>query len=711
MHIPANTREPHVNSIARPASFRLNWTFVLAGSAFLATAIAAICFMPMWEGALWVPALSLAAAGMVCMGVLVWRHPMAMPTDAPEASETTLSQNAPLTQFDWFGVGAGIAMLGTVTALQFAPQVPERLQLALIAGGMGAFIWGAAGLRPDHFVNLLRAWASVPRWVSYSLLATFFGALAVRLWRLESGLRVLVDEMQNIVPAVRMWEANFPLFQQIYYPDYPYPYIYPYLQQAGSAVFGYSLFTLRVPNAIYGALSVFAIYWLVKLLFENRQLAVMSAVALAALPMHMQFSRIGIMNLYDPTLAMLAFAFAIRGVRYGLRRDWVLAGTMLGFTHYVYEGGRLLHTPLISLWLFILVIWLWRQAEPMRVARGLALAVTVSLVLAAPIYITWVGMDGEVFGRLSSQNLTRVETPSGFDAPEETDYRLQQMVTNLVDSFALYVTKLDEWMFYGGTQPMIPTFLQPFFLLGLVASLVHRRRWGYTVLPALWLLVTATLLGLFIWNPLHVARHTVAMPAIAIAIALGVWWLARLCFPVARTQLTAAWTVLLCLVMAQVIYYFAFHLPVFNNQARWVRGYADPDDAMLRAADLPNNTEVYVITRTELFPRWHPKYFLLYITHGDVPVIHVWLQSWLRDDILTDLTPGNNHAFFVEASNSELIDEIMSLHPTMIPSFSDDPYLSPTMQFVMLYLPADELLPPPQAVSTAEDGVTVIDGD
>lgn len=674
-------------------------TFVFGVLALASVIAAAVCFMPLWDGALWLPGMILAFVGMAIMGAVVWGQ-SGTRAEGVAAIAPPAERLAPLTRRDWLTTGAGAAALIIVTALQFRPQTPERLQFALIVTGMALLITGLAGLRRRDTAALVGVWRGTPRWVWLSLGGVFVTALAIRLYRLETALRVLVDEMQNIAPVVRMWETNFPLLQQIYYPDYPYTFLYPYMQQAGSYLFGYSLFTLRVPNAIYGALSVFALYWLVSLLFEDRQLGVLSAFALAVFPLHMQFSRIGIMNLYDPTLAALAFAFVVRGVRYNLRRDWVLAGAMLGVIHYVYEGGRLLQTPLLLLWAFLLVLWLWQHANPLQVARGLAWTVGVSVLLAAPMYITWLGMSSPAFGRLHSENLTKVRLEEAIivrgGGMVTFDTRTNQITQNFIDSYALYVTKVDEWMFYGGDQPMILPFVQPFFLLGLAASLFMRRRWGYTVLPALWVLVTVTLLGLFIWNPLHVARHTVAMLAMAVLIALGVWWTAKLLIRDARRQVIAAWLVMFVLGGAQVVYYFGYHLPLYNYQARDIRGdYADPDDAILRASTLPANTEVYVITEGELFPRWHPKYFMLYLTHGDVIAVHVWLEEWLWGDILSDLAPEHNHAFFVESRNGDLIEEITTRHPYAQPSFSRDPHIDPMQQFVLLYVPSAALFPSP----------------
>ncbi|MEL6271478.1 MAG: glycosyltransferase family 39 protein, partial [Chloroflexota bacterium] len=526
-----------------------------------------------------------------------------------------------------------------------------------------------------------------PRRTWLVLANVFLLALAVRLWQLQDGLRVLVDEMQNIRPIVQMWDGPTPLLGQIDGVHYPYTHLYPYVQQVGSAVFGYSLFTLRLPNAIYGALSVLVLYWLIKLLFENRQLALLAAVALATFPFHVHFSRLGIMNLYDPTLAALAFGFAYRGVRHGLRRDWIFAGAALGCTHYVYEGGRLMHTPLLVMWVVLLVLWAWRQGQAVplrRTLRGVMWAVALSLVMAAPIYITWAGMGASLFGRLNAEALHAERMDVFATAAASTESKLY----NIRETAALYVTKTDEWMFYGGRQPIIPTVVQPFFLLGIAAALFTRRRWPVTALPVMVLAATVLSLGLFMRFTLYAARHTVAMLMMALLVAIGVWWLSRLLFQRPRRQIAAAWVIMITLATAQTGYYFGNHLAYYNLQARAVRGYADPDDAVFRILELPPGTHSIIVRGDHRFPRYHPQSFHRYLTGDRLPPPQVIEEAAVTDAWLASLDASTSHALLIELRNRALVDRVFALYPDVRPTLSQNPYVT-TEQFVLLYLPAE----------------------
>jgi hypothetical protein len=74
----------------------------------------------------------------------------------------------------------------------------------------------------------------------------------------------------------------------------------------------------------------------------------------------------------------------------------------------------------------------------------------------------------------------------------------------------------------------------------------------------------------------------------------------------------------------------------------------------------------------------------------------VWQEDWLHEGVLTGIDPVHNHAFFVESKNTDLIDDILLLHPYATPSFSSDPYIDTSQQFVLLYIPSEALGEKPQ---------------
>src|SRR5260221_6229585 len=82
---------------------------------------------------------------------------------------------------------------------------------------------------------------------------------------------------------------KFPLLFQSF-DDYKMP-VYIYLTVPSVALFGLRDFSVRLPSAVLGTLTVYATYVLVTSLFANSSLALIAAFLLAISPWHLQFSR------------------------------------------------------------------------------------------------------------------------------------------------------------------------------------------------------------------------------------------------------------------------------------------------------------------------------------------------------------------------------------------------------------------------------------
>lgn len=582
---------------------------------------------------------------------------------------------------------AGILLLALLTIHQFFATPPEMLQFILWISGITLIVTGASRRHSPAPPPS----AAQTRDGSHTAVMVFIllTAFAARVVGIESLLRVLVDEMTTIRPIVLTWDETVPLLTQISGQSYPYAFLYPYVQQVGGVFVGHSLFGLRMLSAITGTLTCAAVYVLGRTLY-NQQIGLIAAALLAVFPLHIHFSRLGILNIHDPLLVVVALIFVYRAIYRHADRGWVYAGLCLGLTHYLYEGGRLFHTPLVLLWVALIALG---SDQRRRIGRGALTMITLSIIIAAPLYLTWIADDAQVFGRFATQNITADNTfgrtpfeAEGSDSPGG----FFDLLGRLGLSFALYVAQPDEWLFYGGEQGMVPLIVVPFFLVGLGASLFARNRWSIGVLPALWVLATATATGLLIWNPTHAARHTVALPGMALVIAVGVWWTVQALFTAPRRQRIAIWGIVGLLSVIQIVYYFGVHLPNYNFESRWVRGYRDPDDAVLRMIDLPPNTQIYMIYREPEYPMYHSQDFLTFITDGDPPPMHNMLAEWMTPERLNALDPAQNYAFFIEPENTALLAYFLEHYPTIQPSFSPNPDIPIEFQLALFFLPSEE---------------------
>ncbi|OGJ15998.1 MAG: hypothetical protein A2632_01460 [Candidatus Pacebacteria bacterium RIFCSPHIGHO2_01_FULL_46_16] len=165
-----------------------------------------------------------------------------------------------------------------------------------------------------------------------------------------------------------------------------------YINGISTAVFGMTLWAVRFPFAMAGAMSIFGFGFLVYLLLpsEKRRLewAVVGSMLLALSPWHIHFSRIGFesgMSLFFATWGWVGLLFLLQLKRVEKPIHFVLIGittTFLAAALYTYHSPKLV-VPLVTLALFV---YQWKVS---RFKRGLLLrSVVVSvvwLILLSPL--------------------------------------------------------------------------------------------------------------------------------------------------------------------------------------------------------------------------------------------------------------------------------------------------------------------------------------
>ena len=166
------------------------------------------------------------------------------------------------------------------------------------------------------------------------------------------------------------------------------PALYAYLSIPAVLVFGLNVFAVRLPSAIFGIISVFAVFCLVQELFRNTRykdhLALLAAFLLAISPWSLQFSRVGFEANVGDVLNLLAALFFIKGVN---NRRWYLflSALFAGLSIYVYQSEKVF-TPLFML---LLAIIYWRRLFAIP-KKYLFSVIIFGLIVVSPmlIYIT-----------------------------------------------------------------------------------------------------------------------------------------------------------------------------------------------------------------------------------------------------------------------------------------------------------------------------------
>jgi 4-amino-4-deoxy-L-arabinose transferase-like glycosyltransferase len=647
-----------------------NWIILTAFGVF---AVSAYLFRPVSEENVLPLAASLMLAGWVMVGIGLWRRRSESRARYIVPLQNRLSFNRPVILAGCICLVLLAIANGQAPILPWLKGMNIHLQMALLCGGITLIAWGFSK-EALHKVPSAR-WQRLAPILAITLLA-----FALRFWQLDESMRVLVHETAFAEAITVLWAQ--PNDIMILFPmtnTTPLPYTFAYLQMLAVEIFGRNLFGLRAASAILGALTIPALYFLAKTLF-NRKIALLAALVLATFPPHLHFSRLGILEIADPFFGILALAFLARGARLGGQQDYALAGVILGMTHYFHEGGRLFYTPLALIWPFALAI-LTGQKPPWH---GILITAGVTALVAFPIYTTLLSWDRSLTLRMDEAGVNG-NLIAGFMSALNGDGNLDSYLTHFLKPLLFYVHYLDQpriFLYYGGMQPLVLEWLVPFLLLGTGYALWRWRRPG-TLLLLLWILA-ATIGNGLMGDVLIATRYRVVFPALAIIIALALNVLVEhLNF---RRPAFIMGAVVLAIGAGQTAYYFGPHLALYNVQIRdaiWHCG--DAEDAVMRAAKLPPETISYIISAERCDPdrAWQ---FLNFLT-GSTSV-YTFTPEMLSRETLESMPLDVDKAFFIEPGDRETLEHLRSYFSLESPQFS--PYAKPEYRMFTLYLARSE---------------------
>jgi 4-amino-4-deoxy-L-arabinose transferase-like glycosyltransferase len=647
------------------------------------------------------------------------------------------------------GVGA-LAVLaeinGQLLALQPLLRVSTHLQFGLLVGGVLLVGYGLAGYR-WFFVRvdatgtakayLRRERVAGVRWrerlrrVDWrevaGLLAILVVALVLRVYDLKDAQRFWIDEIHFSNPITHFWANPNVLLLIPFSSVAAFPYVYPYMQLHGVYLLGNDLDGLRIVSSLFGVLNVVALYLLARVLF-GRRVALVSAALLAVLPVHVQWSRIGLNNIVDPVLGCLVFFFLARGIKYPDRMPghFAWAGVCLGLTQYFYEGGRFLFPALAGGWLmayglasavtdrgrFLLAAFSGTASRPVidqtrRRKRMMAifLLVIAAVMVAAPVYYTLAGRQQSIAERMDSAGIGG-DTVSEIDSPQAL---ASHFVNRLNEAYLIHTAVPPSALYVGGDEPMIPRLALPLFFAGMTYALwlatvgaaqgaAARARTvaqAGGILVLLWILLT-WLGNTFMEQSRISARYVVAYPALALALALGLDVIVGGLFPTGNRTRRYLLTACVALLGTVMVWYFTGpYMERYNVQFRQEqRGRnLDVEDAMYRSVGFPVDTQIHIVDDP---PRYGADLNnkLHYLRGG--PYRSVWVNSMapfqFTDAYLLTLNRTLNHAFFLPPGNLVLIERLRAKYPEDVlsePQYSDF-IPSQTTQFVLFFLPASQ---------------------
>lgn len=332
------------------------------------------------------------------------------------------------------------------------------------------------------------------------------------------------------------WPYFFQAFGEYKLPGYIYS------SALFAKVLGPSPWVVRLPSAIFGILTVFLTYFLVRDLF-NAQTGLLAGLFLAISPWHLQFSRAGF-EANGALFFQIATVFLfIKGLSYAYCLPLAALGLLLTVSFY--------HTQRVFLVLLLgLIFWL-RRLEYRQKQKWFILAVLMVILGGSFLAIKTFSAQGlQRYGQVSLFQDVRIIQDSTLAIAQANNawwarifYNrrlayLRAFVANYTAHFSL------PFLFINGDGNLrhgvaglglMELWQLPFFLLGLAWILRHLAFASQVILA--WLFLAPIPAGLSLDAP-HALRSLAVLPIPQIVVALGVGWVARVVKLSKRSGLT-----------------------------------------------------------------------------------------------------------------------------------------------------------------------------
>ncbi len=174
------------------------------------------------------------------------------------------------------------------------------------------------------------------------------------------------DEYGQFLPL------NFKSFGD-YKPGLYFYFVIPFIWLLGLAEFA-----VRLPSAILGIATVYLIYFLSKQIFNNKNIALLSAFLLAITPWHIHFSRGGWESNAATFFITLGFLLFLKGLEKANFLFWSLLSFLISI--YLYQSPRLL-VPLF----LISLIFLYNR-HLLKKLKNLTIFIPILFILSLPLF-------------------------------------------------------------------------------------------------------------------------------------------------------------------------------------------------------------------------------------------------------------------------------------------------------------------------------------
>jgi hypothetical protein len=294
----------------------------------------------------------------------------------------------------------------------------------------------------------------------------------------------------------------------------PRPAFLPYAISIG--LLGRTALAVRLVSVFIGTLSVLAVYLFAAEVF-NRKVAWLSALLLAALPVHVHFSRTGVDNIVDSLTAPLVLWLLLRGAKRGSTFSFLAAGIVAGLCMYTYPGSLL--APILgvgALGYLALHTHGFLQAH----YRNILIFILAASVVVIPILGHYYTHSDLFMARMKKENILQ-NGRLQYDAQVKEKSAAEILARQLARSSLVFIATDAPRSFFNSPSAYLPPFEAMIFMFGLAYTLWRIKDPRYIVLFA-WFWAPVILGSTLTANPPSSQRMLMSMPAVVMMVAIGI---------------------------------------------------------------------------------------------------------------------------------------------------------------------------------------------
>ncbi|HEX6386855.1 MAG TPA: methyltransferase domain-containing protein [Anaerolineae bacterium] len=301
-----------------------------------------------------------------------------------------------------------------------------------------------------------------------------------------------------------------------------------YLLALSLNLFGRSVLALRILSPVVGAITIVATFLIGQRLW-GRAVGLVAAILLAGSHFHLHYSRLGLTNIWDPLLVLLALG--LTGIAWQSetgtrsRRIWLLAGLATGLNAYFFTASRLLP---IMLAILLMLALLFDRANLQRQWQHVLAAAALALVVALPQLLYYNNNPGIFMDRANTLGI--LDNQSGWLAQEAARTGLSRNALfwqQFWRAALSFNSSLDNSPAYRPQAPLLTFGPAVFFVLGLFIAALRLRQVRYALL-VVWVIVTVIFAGALLVEPPNSHRLVIATPALSLLAAIALVEFGRL---------------------------------------------------------------------------------------------------------------------------------------------------------------------------------------